>query len=124
MIDDDLSRNNLILGTRTAMALAGEQQELEARRHGRYRIMLAATLYSVHGENTGVLLDVSQGGAMLSASPPPPVGCRLLLVRQNFEVPGVVRWVKGNRFGIQFEETLGSDVIMGLVTKSAHHNDS
>jgi hypothetical protein len=105
------------------MAVASEQEESDARRHGRHRIMLAATLYSVHGECNGVLLDLSQGGAMVSASPPLPVGCRLLLERQNFEVPGVVRWVEGNRFGIQFEEPLAEAVIMGLVSRSTHQND-
>ena len=83
--------------------------------------MLAATFFSVHGEANGVLLDVSQGGAMLSASPPPPVGCRLLLERQNVELPGVVRWVQGNRFGIQFEEPLTDDEVMALVSKSVQH---
>ena len=105
------------------MASVNEQEIAEARRHGRHRIMLAANLYSVHGELTGVLLDVSCGGAMLSASPPLPVGCKLLLERLNFEVPGVVRWVDGNRFGIQFEEAISEDVVDGLVTKSACQND-
>lgn len=106
------------------MAFAGEQQKMaEGRRHGRHRIMLAATFFSVHGESSGVLLDVSQGGAMLSASPPPPIGCRLLLERQNFEVPGIVRWVEGNRFGIQFEEMISEDEVQGLVSKSSANND-
>ena len=106
------------------MAFRGEQLEEAARRHGRYRIMLAATLYSVHGEANGVLLDVSQGGAMLSASPPPPVGCRLLLERKSLEVPGVVRWVDGNRFGVQFEEPLSEPVVMALVSKGGQHNSN
>lgn len=107
------------------MAFATEQQmDAVARRHGRHRIMLAATFYSVHGEATGVLLDVSQGGAMLSASPPPPVGCRLLLERQSFEVPGVVRWVDGNRFGVQFEEPLSEPVVTALVSKSGQNNST
>jgi len=105
------------------MAFAEQEDQTEARRHGRHRIMLAATLYSVHGELSGVLLDLSQGGAMMSASPPLPIGCRLLLERQNFEVPGVVRWVEGNRFGIQFEEMLSEDIVMGLVSKGGLHND-
>ncbi|KRB85856.1 pilus assembly protein PilZ [Sphingomonas sp. Root710] len=104
------------------MAFASEQQQADARRHGRHRIMLAATFFSVHGEANGVLLDVSQGGAMLSASPPPPVGCRLLLERQNLEVPGIVRWVEGNRFGIQFEEPLSESVVMAIVSKGSQHN--
>lgn len=85
--------------------------------------MLAATFFSVHGEASGVLLDVSQGGAMLSASPPPPIGCRLLLERQNFEVPGIVRWVEGNRFGIQFETMISEEEVLALVSKSGANND-
>ena len=84
--------------------------------------MLACTFFSVHGDAHGVLLDVSQGGAMLSSSPPPPVGCRLLLERQNLELPGVVRWVEGNRFGIQFEEPLREEEVMMLVSKGGQHN--
>jgi|GEM_PF-1865304 len=106
------------------MAFAGEQQMEETRRHGRHRIMLAATFYSVHGEANGVLLDVSQGGAMLTASPPPPIGCRLLLERQSLEVPGIVRWVDGNRFGVQFEEPLSEPVVMALVSKGSQHNSN
>ncbi|MBD3760329.1 PilZ domain-containing protein [Sphingomonadaceae bacterium G21617-S1] len=100
-----------------------EQQVADGRRFGRHRIMLAATFFSVHGEASGVLLDVSQGGAMLSASPPPPIGCRLLLERQNFEVPGIVRWVEGNRFGIQFEDMISEEEVLALVSKSSANND-
>jgi hypothetical protein len=92
------------------------------RRNGRYRILLAANIYSIHGESGGVLLDVSQGGAMLNASPPPPAGCRLLLERQNLEVPGIVRWVDGNRFGVQFDEPLSEETVTALVTKSGTQN--
>jgi hypothetical protein len=106
------------------MASAGERREADVRRYGRHRIMLACTFFSVHGEANGVLLDVSQGGAMLSSSPPPPVGCRLLLERQNLELPGIVRWVEGNRFGIQFEEPLSDDEVMALVSKGRQHNSN
>ena len=104
------------------MGFASQRENVEIRRHGRHRIMLAATFISVHGEAPGVLLDVSRSGAMLSASPPPPVGCRLLLERQKVELPGVVRWVEGNRFGIAFEEPLTDDEVMALVFKGGQHN--
>ena len=76
------------------------------RRHGRHRVMLAAMLYSVHGESSAVLLDLSRGGAMLSATPPLPPGCKLLLVRQGLETDATVMWVEGNRFGIAFDQML------------------
>jgi hypothetical protein len=107
-----------------SIAFASEQEDADARRHGRHRIMLAATFFSVHGEANGVLLDVSQSGAMLSATPPPPVGCRLLLGRQNLELPGVVRWVDGNRFGIQFEEPLTEKEVRAMVSKGGQHNSN
>ncbi|SDC47316.1 PilZ domain-containing protein [Sphingomonas sp. YR710] len=104
------------------MAASEKIPVTEARRHGRHRIMLAATLHSVHGETGGVLLDVSEGGALLNASPPLPPGCKLLLERQNFEVPGTVRWVEGNRFGVQFDEPIPAELVDALVTKSAYKN--
>jgi hypothetical protein len=105
-----------------SMALATEQSDWDVRRHGRFRIMLGCTFYSVHGEACGVLLDVSRGGAMLSATPPPPIGCRLLLERQNLELPGIVRWVEGSRFGIQFEEPLSEDEVLALASRGGEHN--
>jgi hypothetical protein len=89
----------------------------ETRRFGRHRIMLAVNLYSVHGETAGALLDLSRGGAMLSASPPLPIGCRLLIERHEMDVPGVVRWVNGNRFGVQFDTLLTEPELDALITK-------
>jgi len=104
------------------MASAVQQGSIDDRRHGRHRIMLRATLYSVHGELNGVLLDVSEGGAMVNASPPLPIGCKLLLERQNLEVPGVVRWIDGNRFGIQFDAAICEETVLALVAKSAQQD--
>lgn len=104
------------------MAALEEIREIAARRQGRHRILLAATLHSVHGEMDGVLLDLSEGGALVNASPPLPAGCKLLLERQNLEVPGTVRWVEGNRFGVQFDEPITPDIVSALVTRSGHQN--
>lgn len=104
------------------MAATQCEESSGIRRSGRYRILLAANIYSIHGETGGVLLDVSEGGAMLKASPPPPAGCRLLLERQNLEVPGIVRWVDGNRFGVEFDQPLSEETVTALVTKSGTQN--
>jgi len=103
-------------------ALPHDVKAADSRRHGRHRIMLSASFYSIHGESSGVLLDISCGGAMLSASPPPPSGCRLVVERQNFEVPGVVRWVEGNRFGVQFDQPLTDEAVTVLVSKSGQQS--
>jgi len=90
----------------------------EIRRHGRHRVMLAAKLYSVHGETAAVLLDLSQSGAMLSASPPLPYGCKLALSRLGLEADGRVVWTDGNRFGVEFDEPLDERLVHHLVSRS------
>jgi hypothetical protein len=100
---------------RAARAIADKEQEY--RRYGRRRVMLAAKLYSVHGETTAVLLDLSRGGAMLSASPPLPVGCKLLLVRRSLEASATVAWAEGSRLGLQFAEPLAEQLVDYLVSR-------
>lgn len=89
------------------------------RRHGRHRVMLSAKLYSVHGELSAVLLDLSRSGAMLSATPPPPRGCKLLLVRQGLEADATVMWTEGNRFGIAFDQMLSEEHVEQLASNRA-----
>jgi len=107
---------------RAAAATVGKEQEY--RRYGRRRVMLAATLHSVHGETNAVLLDLSRGGAMLSASPPLPVGCKLLLVRHSLEASARVAWVEGSRLGLEFDDPLDEQLVDYLVSRpevlSAH----
>jgi len=79
--------------------------------------MLAAKLYSVHGETAAVLLDLSEGGALLNASPAPPSGCKVLLVRLNLEASATVMWNEGNRFGLQFDEPLDPALVEHLVSR-------
>ena len=100
------------------MGMTGKGMGTDMRRHGRHRIMLTATICSVHGEVDAVLLDLSRGGAMMNASPPPPPGCKLLVERHNLEMSGVVRWVSGNHFGISFDEPLSEEAVMILVSRS------
>ena len=106
------------------LVMAGPAARHEHRRHGRHRVMLAAKLCSVHGESAAVLLDLSQGGALLNASPAPPAGCRVLLVRLNFEASATVMWSEGNRFGLEFDEPLEDALVEQLVSRpeltSAH----
>jgi hypothetical protein len=100
------------------VAVATQQVQSEHRRSGRHRVMLAAEIYSVHGETSAVLLDLSQGGAMLSASPALPAGCKVLLVRRSLEASATVAWSDGNRFGLQFEKALDERLVDYLVSRS------
>ena len=89
----------------------------EARRHGRHRVMLAARVYSVHGESHAVLLDLSQGGAMLSSNPPLPPGCKLLVARTGLEAPAVVAWCEGHRYGVRFDDPLSDPEVDRLTSR-------
>lgn len=105
-------------GALVGLANAGRDASANHRRHGRHRVMLAAKLYSVHGETSAVLLDLSQSGAMLSASPPLPPGCKVALVRLALETDGKVVWTNGNRFGVEFDESLDEGLVDHLVSRS------
>jgi len=99
--------------------MTGQGTAIDIRQHRRLRILLTATICSVHGEAEAALLDLSCGGAMLSASPPPPVGCKLLVERHDWEIAGVVRWVEGHRFGVCFDEPLSETAVMMIVSRTS-----
>jgi hypothetical protein len=93
------------------------------RRFGRHRVMLSAKLCSPHGLSTAVLLDLSEGGAMVSAPLPVPKGSHVVLSRGVLDVHGVVLWVDGRRLGIQFDEPVDERIIaetVNAVPRSAH----
>ncbi len=98
-------------------AAAMDETKTEYRRYGRHRVMLAAKLYSVHGETPAVLLDLSEGGALLNASPAPPSGCKVLLARLDLEASATVMWKEGNRFGLKFDEPLDERLVGHLVSR-------
>ena len=52
------------------------------------------------------LLDLSRHGAMVQAMRPPLPGTRCILTRERFQVAATVRWVRGGRFGLRFDEGL------------------
>jgi len=89
------------------------------RRHGRHRVMLSAKLYTTHGTATVVLLDLSQGGAMLALPLPLPKGAHVVLVRGDLEAHGTVVWSQGRRCGLQFDEPIAESVIDRTIATAA-----
>ena len=82
----------------------------EKRRHQRKPVSIAATHETV-GIGTaceGVIRDISMGGVFIESSDVPTFGAelsiRVRLPSQSSEVtlPGIVRWVKRDGFGVQF----------------------
>lgn len=85
----------------------------EKRKYARAAIDLPV-YFAVKGASTsasGIGKDISIGGIFIETSSPAPFGADLIVrVRlrtpsrddQDFDLPGVVRWVRGNGMGVQF----------------------
>lgn len=97
--------------------------EPQQRRFGRHRVMLAAKLHSPHGVSTAVLLDLSQGGAMIALPLPLPQGSHVVLMRGQLEAHAVIAWAEGRRVGLMFDSELSEQQVDEIVSperQSAH----
>jgi Tfp pilus assembly protein PilZ len=83
---------------------------IEQRRHARAPIDVALA-FSVKGradQATGVGLDIGLGGMLIETSAPAPFGAEVIVhlelpgVDDMLALPGVVRWVRAGRMGVQF----------------------
>jgi len=102
---------------------ATSESTVEMRRFGRHRVMLSARLYTPDGAVSAVLLDLSQGGAMLALPLPLPKGSHIVLVRGSLEAHGAVVWTQGRRCGIAFDEPVDETIVdqtISGVARSAH----
>jgi PilZ domain-containing protein len=86
-----------------------EEPPMEKRQQPRFTSQFRSTLSDGQGEGQGRTLDLSTGGCMIETDFPVIVGASL---ECRIYVPGLdwplrideaqVRWVKANKFGIQF----------------------
>jgi len=86
-----------------------EEPPMEKRQQPRFTSQFRSTLSDGQGEGQGRTLDLSTGGCMIETDFPVVVGASL---ECRIYVPGLdwplrideaqVRWVKANKFGIQF----------------------
>jgi len=86
---------------------------IEKRRHARAAIDLPV-LFAVKGRTgsaSGLGKDISIGGIFIETETPAPFGAEIVVrVRlrtpsnddQDFDLPGVVRWVRRDGMGVQF----------------------
>lgn len=91
----------------------------EQRRHGRHRVMLSAKLHTAQGASTAVLLDLSEGGALVACPMPLAQGTHVVLTRGRLQAHAVIARVQGRRFGLTFDEPLAPAMVTDVVTPVA-----
>ena len=87
----------------------GRGVQKERRRHARYRVDFPATFSNHRTSGFGVIADVSAGGCRVTSKIPIVAGefGQLLINLPNGIAPlmvsnALVRWVKGQEYGIEF----------------------
>lgn len=86
------------------------------RVHERYALALPVTLKHPGGETTGVTQNVSLGGALIQLSGDIEFGAevrlrlRLAPLKEDAEIPAVVRWIKDGAVGVQFGSLRAKEV--------------
>ncbi|ATE64570.1 PilZ domain-containing protein [Rhizorhabdus dicambivorans] len=87
-------------------SLLGFRQRPDARQDARNRILLRASLLASGRPTPVYLLDLSRKGALAHADQPPEPGETVWLVCRGNEVLSRTAWVRGNRFGLAFDQGL------------------
>jgi hypothetical protein len=95
---------------------------LEHRRDARKSVLFRATIYPVDIFADVIIRDVSQTGVMGESDIEMQIGQTIHLSAdaKSFH-PGVVRWTRGRRFGLQFNE---AQALFGAGDLDLQHGDS
>lgn len=89
----------------------------DARQGSRTRVLLQASLLA-SGRPTRIhLLDLSSSGALGHAEAPPQPGEIVWVVCKGSEILARTAWVRGNRFGLAFDNALPSARLKPLLTE-------
>lgn len=96
-----------------------QDPEIERRQHRRHRVMLSARLHSAAGASTAVLLDISEGGALVACPAPLPRGAHVVLVRGGMRAAATIVHVDGRRLGLLFDAPLAAAIVAEVVTPLA-----
>jgi hypothetical protein len=78
----------------------------DARQGARNRVLLRASLLASGRPTPIYLLDLSRKGALAHADAPPEPGEVVWLVCRGNEVLARTAWVRGQRFGLAFDQGL------------------
>lgn len=98
---------------------APQDPQIERRQHRRHRVMLSARIHSAAGASTAVLLDISEGGALVACPAPLPRGAHVVLVRGAMQAAATVVHVDGRRLGLLFDAPLDPATVADVVTPLA-----
>ena len=75
-----------------------------------------------YGENIDAvrIRNLSEGGAMLECkgTPAPAIGTRGKLARRGNEIGYIVRWVEGDRYGIEFDKPIDEQEMLIQIGKA------
>ena len=82
------------------------------RAHSRVRLLVPATVETLHGVQTGTIKSISRGGATLSLSPLPPSGTGVLLSCGRIQTYGKVVWCRRRECGVRFAEPLSEEYVL------------
>ncbi|UJR87033.1 PilZ domain-containing protein [Sandaracinus amylolyticus] len=86
------------------------------RVHERYALALDVTLKHPDGESAGLTQNVSLGGALIEIKDRITFGAEVRLrlrlppLKEDAEIPAIVRWIKDGLVGIQFGSLRAKEV--------------
>lgn len=98
----------------TALGFRGRP---DARQDARNRVLLRASLLASGRPTPVYLLDLSRKGALAHADAPPEPGEVIWLVCRGNEVLARTAWVRGNRFGLAFDQGLPAAKFEALLSE-------
>ena len=81
----------------------------QQRKHTRIDFQSEVTLLLKTQQQTGLTINISQGGALIQTSPSPGFGEKLTMeiqlpkIHETCKIPCIVRWLRDNNVGVQFE---------------------
>jgi hypothetical protein len=101
----------------TALGFKGRP---DARQDARNRVLLRASLLASGRPTPVYLLDLSRKGALAHADAPPDPGEVVWLVCRGNEVLSRAAWVRGNRFGLAFDQNLPTVKFEALLKEGRH----
>jgi len=80
-------------------------------RERRTTVAIKARVKSEIGWGDSQICNVSSRGMMVRHIPPPPLGSYVEVCRGPFSIVGRVRWIAGDRFGLQALERIDLDAL-------------
>lgn len=75
---------------------------------------MEARVETLLSRNPGFILNLSCNGAMVYSQELPQVGASVVLRCGPLDVLGTVMWAEQGRFGIQFDEPIPEEVVVGM----------